>query len=124
VQRLNPKPRGGAQVISFIARRLATMVFTMICLTLVVFYLVNLEPNLKKLALAQTNSRATQVEVDSWLIRNGYREPFLKQYAQWMGIWPKQPGRSETGEAQPRFNYCDESLTPKLSGVLQGDFGC
>jgi len=103
---------------------MATMVFTMICLTLVVFYLVNLEPNLKKLALAQTNSRATQVEVDSWLVRNGYREPFLKQYAQWMGVWPKQPGRSETGEAQPRFSYCDESLTPKLSGVLQGDFGC
>ncbi|MHA6645469.1 ABC transporter permease, partial [Mesorhizobium sp. A623] len=109
---------------AFLTRRMATMVFTMICLTLVVFYLVNLEPNLKKLALAQTNSRATQVEVDSWLVRNGYREPFLKQYAQWMGVWPKQPGRSETGEAQPRFNYCDESLTPKLSGVLQGDFGC
>ena len=111
-------------MISFIARRMATMVFTMICLTLVVFYLVNLEPNLKKLALSQTNSRATQAEVDSWLVRNGYREPFLKQYAQWMGAWPKAPGKNEAGEPQPRFSYCDESLTPKFSGVLQGDFGC
>ena len=111
-------------MISFIARRMVTMVFTMVCLTLVVFYLVNLEPNLKKLALSQTNSRATQAEVDSWLVRNGYREPFLKQYAQWMGVWPKEPGRSEAGEPQPRFSYCDASLTPRFSGVLQGDFGC
>lgn len=111
-------------MISFIARRMATMVFTMICLTLVVFYLVNLEPNLKKLALSQTNSRASQAEVDSWLVRNGYREPFLKQYGGWIGVWPKQPGKNEAGEPQARFNYCSEALTPTFSGVLQGDFGC
>ncbi len=110
-------------MISFIARRLATMVFTMICLTLVVFYLVNLEPNLKKLALAQTNSRASQAEIDSWLDRNGYRDPFLKRYAEWIGVWPKQPARDTAGNPIPRFNYCGESAVPQFSGVLQGDFG-
>ncbi|HEY4192985.1 MAG TPA: ABC transporter permease [Mesorhizobium sp.] len=111
-------------MISFIARRLATMVFTMICLTLVVFYLVNLEPNLKKLALAQTNSRATQEEVSSWLVKNGYRENFVKRYAQWIGAWPKQPAVDADGKPVQRFHYCPEALTPKFSGVLQGDFGC
>jgi len=111
-------------VISFIARRLGVMVLTMICLTLVVFYLVNLEPNLKKLALAQTNSRASQAEIDSWLDRNGYRDPFLKRYAEWIGVWPKQPARDTAGNPIPRFNFCGESAVPQFSGVLQGDFGC
>ncbi|MGP2493266.1 ABC transporter permease [Mesorhizobium sp. PUT5] len=111
-------------MISFIARRLGVMVLTMICLTLVVFYLVNLEPNLKKLALAQTNSRASQAEIDSWLDRNGYRDPFLKRYAEWIGVWPKQPARDTAGNPIPRFNYCGESAVPQFSGVLQGDFGC
>ena len=62
-------------MLSFIARRLGVMVLTMICLTIVVFYLVNLEPNLKKLALTQTNSRATQVQVESWLTRELTRTP-------------------------------------------------
>ncbi|CAM5437303.1 peptide/nickel transport system permease protein [Aquamicrobium terrae] len=111
-------------MISFIARRLGVMVLTMICLTLVVFYLVNLEPNLKKLALAQTNSRASQAEIDSWLDRNGYRDPFLKRYAEWIGVWPKQPARDTAGNPIPRFNFCGESAVPQFSGVLQGDFGC
>ncbi len=111
-------------MISFIARRLGVMVLTMICLTLAVFYLVNLEPNLKKLALAQTNSRASQAEIDSWLDRFGYRDPFLIRYAGWIGLWPKQPARDEAGNPIPRFSYCDEASTPQFSGVLQGDFGC
>ncbi|WP_315923968.1 ABC transporter permease [Mesorhizobium sp. SP-1A] len=111
-------------MISFILRRLGVMVLTMICLTLVVFFLVNLEPNLKKLALAQTNSRASQTEIDSWLDRFGYRDPFLKRYAAWIGVWPKQPARDENGNPIARFNYCGEAATPQFSGVLQGDFGC
>jgi peptide/nickel transport system permease protein len=100
------------------------MVLTMICLTFVVFYLVNLEPNLKKLALTQTNSRASQTEIESWLDRYGYRDPFLKRYAEWVGLWPKQPARSEDGKPIPRFSYCGETTTPQFSGVLEGDFGC
>jgi peptide/nickel transport system permease protein len=100
------------------------MLLTMICLTFVVFYLVNLEPNLKKLALTQTNSRATQEQIDSWLQRYGYRDPFLLRYAEWMGLWPKQPAVDQQGKAIPRFSYCGDTVTPRLSGILQGDFGC
>ena len=41
---------------SFLARRLGAMLLTMLCLTLVVFYLVNLEPNLRKVAISQTET--------------------------------------------------------------------
>lgn len=106
-------------MISFIARRMATMVFTMICLTLVVFYLVNLEPNLKKLALSQTNSRATQAEVDSWLVRNGYREPFLKQYAQWMGAWPKAPGKTRRASRSRASAIATSRWRPNSRGAAR-----
>mgnify|MGYP002467789897 FL=1 len=61
------------------------MVATMICLTFVVFYLVNLEPNLKKLALEQNNSRMTEEAVESWLLKEGYRRSILERYAEWIG---------------------------------------
>jgi peptide/nickel transport system permease protein len=110
---------------SFLARRLGVMLLTMLCLTLVVFYLVNLEPNLRKLAISQTEMHATSEELESWLVKNGYRRPFFIRYATWLGVWPKQPNVDRTtGVATPRFSYCDEPTTPKFSGVLQGDFGC
>jgi peptide/nickel transport system permease protein len=110
---------------SFLARRLGAMLLTMLCLTLVVFYLVNLEPNLRKLAISQTEMHASDQQLESWLMRNGYRRPFLERYAAWLGIWPKQPNIDpKTGVATPRFSYCDEPKTPRLSGVLQGDLGC
>jgi peptide/nickel transport system permease protein len=110
---------------SFLARRLGVMLLTMLCLTLVVFYLVNLEPNLRKLAISQTEMHASSEELESWLVKNGYRRPFFIRYATWLGVWPKQPNIDQaTGVATPRFSYCDEPATPKFSGVLQGDFGC
>ncbi len=110
---------------SFLARRLGVMLLTMLCLTLVVFYLVNLEPNLRKLAISQTEMHATDQELESWLVKNGYRRPFLVRYASWLGIWPKQPNIDPvTGAATPRFSFCDEPKTPTFSGVLQGDLGC
>ena len=69
----------------FVLRRLGVMVATMICLTFVVFYLVNLEPNLKKLALEQNNSRMTEEAVESWLLKEGYRRSILERYAEWIG---------------------------------------
>jgi peptide/nickel transport system permease protein len=110
---------------SFLSRRLGAMLLTMLCLTLAVFYLVNLEPNLRKLAISQTEMHASDQELESWLVRNGYRRPFLIRYAAWVGLWPKQPNIDPaTGAATPRFAYCDEPTTPKFSGVLQGDLGC
>ncbi|MER9262500.1 ABC transporter permease [Mesorhizobium sp. M0619] len=110
---------------NFILRRLGVMALTMLCLTVAVFYLVNLEPNLKKLAISQTEMRASAGHLESWLARNGYREPILERYAQWIGIWPKrQNNHPETGEVVPRFSFCKEAAKPAYSGVLQGDFGC
>src|SRR5271157_1776866 len=110
---------------SFLARRLGAMLLTMLCLTLVVFYLVNLEPNLRKLAISQTEMHASGGELESWLQKYGYRRPFLARYATWLGVWPKAPNIDPaTGQATPRFSWCDEPMTPKFSGVLEGDFGC
>ncbi|MFC3326100.1 ABC transporter permease [Mesorhizobium cantuariense] len=101
------------------------MALTMVTLTIVVFYMVNLGPNLKKLALEQTNSRASVADVEKWLQTNGYREPFFKRYAEWIGIWPKDPTLDpKTGKSTLQFGFCHEPETRQLSGVLQGDFGC
>ena len=112
-------------MLAFVLRRLGAMVVTMVCLTLVVFFLVNLEPNLKKLAISQTEQRAPPEQLESWLVKNGYRQNFFVRYGQWLGVWPKQPNIDPaTGQATPRFRYCNEPDVPKFSGVIQGDFGC
>jgi peptide/nickel transport system permease protein len=112
-------------MLSFILRRLGVMALTMLCLTLVVFFLVNLEPNLKKLAISQTEQRASAEQLESWLVENGYRQNFFVRYGQWLGVLPKQPNIDPaTGKAVPRFRFCDEPDVPTYSGVLQGDFGC
>ncbi|GHD11187.1 peptide ABC transporter permease [Tianweitania populi] len=101
------------------------MALTMFALTVVVFFLVNLEPNLKKLAITQTESRATAEQLESWLERNGYRQNFFVRYGQWLGVVPKQPNiDAATGQAIPRFRFCDEPSEPAYSGLLQGEFGC
>lgn len=112
-------------MLKFLAKRLGVMALTMFCLSLVVFFFVNLEPNLKKLAIFQTEMRASQAELDSWLERNGYRDNFFMRYGRWIGVVPKQPVVDPaTGAVVPRFRYCDEPSVPTYSGVLQGDFGC
>ena len=112
-------------MLSFVLRRLGVMALTMFALTVVVFFLVNLEPNLKKLAITQTESRATEEQLESWLTRNGYRQNFFVRYGQWLGVMPKQPNIDPaTGQAVPRFRFCDEPSEPAYSGLLQGEFGC
>ncbi len=112
-------------MLSFILRRLGVIALTMLCLTLIVFFLINLDPNLKKLAITQTEMRATAEQQESWLQRNGYRQNFFIRYGQWLGVWPKQPVIDPaTGEAKGRFAFCDEPAVPTFSGILQGDFGC
>ena len=101
------------------------MALTMLALTFIVFFLVNLEPNLRKLSISQTNMRATDEMIESWLVKNGYRQNFFVRYGQWIGVLPKQPNiDAETGKAIPRFRFCDEPDVPKFSGILQGDLGC
>jgi len=109
----------------FIIRRLGTMALAMLCLSLAVFYLVDLEPNLKRLAISQLNMRSSTEELESWLQRNGYRQNFFVRYGQWLGVIPEQPRLDPaTGKAMPRFSFCPEGGQAGYSGVLQGDFGC
>jgi peptide/nickel transport system permease protein len=111
-------------MLSFILRRLGVMALTMLCLTLVVFFLVNLEPNLRRLSISQIDMRSSDEQIESWLVRNGYREPFFVRYGQWLGVVQKAPVVNEAGEAQPRFSYCSGPMEPAYSGILQGDWGC
>lgn len=112
-------------MLTFILRRLGVMALTMLFLTLVVFYMINLEPNLKKLALSQMDMRASTADQESWLQRNGYRDPFFTRYGQWVGVVKKQPIIDpQSGKATARFSFCNDPVEPKFSGILQGDFGC
>jgi peptide/nickel transport system permease protein len=112
-------------MLSFVIRRLGTMALTMLCLTMVVFFLINLEPNLKKLAISQTEMRTSAEQLESWLVKNGYRQNFFVRYGQWLGLMPKQPNVDQaTGKAVPRFQYCNEAAVPTYAGVFEGDFGC
>jgi peptide/nickel transport system permease protein len=88
-------------VLSFIIRRLGVMALTMLCLTLVVFFLINLEPNLRKLAISQLDMRSSAADQERWLERNGYRQNFFVRYGQWLGVMPKQPNFDPgTGQAE------------------------
>ena len=112
-------------MLKFLARRLGVMVLTMFALSLIVFFFANLEPNLKKLAIFQTQTRASQQELDSWLERNGYRDNFFVRYGRWIGVVKQQPVFDpETSQIVPRFRYCGEPSVPAYNGVLQGNFGC
>ena len=69
----------------FILKRLFTLFLTMLCLSFIVFSLVTIEPNLKKLALNQANMRMEEEAVQTWLEKNGYKRPLLVQYSEWLG---------------------------------------
>ena len=112
-------------MLKFLARRLAVMLLTMFCLSLVVFFFVNLEPNLKRLAIFQTEMRASEADLEGWLVRNGYRDNFFVRYGRWIGVVRQQPVLDpNTNQIVPRFRYCDEPAEPAYNGILQGNFGC
>src|SRR5690606_23136782 len=112
-------------MLTFITRRLGTMVLTMLCLTLVVFFMINLEPNLRKLSISQLDMRSSDADIEQWLVRNGYRDNFFVRYGRWLGVVEKQPNISPTtGQPVPRFSFCNEPAEPYYGGILQGDFGC
>jgi peptide/nickel transport system permease protein len=112
-------------MLSFITRRLGTMALTMLCLTMVVFFMVNLEPNLRKLSISQLDMRSSDEHIEQWLQKNGYRDNFFVRYGRWLGVAQKQPYVDpETGVATPRFSYCNEPAEAYYGGILQGDFGC
>ncbi len=72
-------------MLGFFLRRFGVMVLTAMCLTLIVFSLVNLQPNLEKLAKEQNNMRMTDQQVTIWLQEEGFDRPLLTRYAEWAG---------------------------------------
>lgn len=72
-------------MLSFILRRLWVMLLTMVALTMIVFYLVNLPPNLEKVAKTQGSIRMTAPQVELWLDQNGYGGPVHERYLSWLG---------------------------------------
>jgi len=99
-------------MLAFILRRAGAMALTMLALSFIVFALVNLEPNLRKLALEQNNTRMEAAAVERWLTENGYRAPLLERYGAWLGgVVTGDMGRSTRFRAPvaevlwPRLGY-------------------
>ncbi|MEO1398181.1 MAG: ABC transporter permease [Pseudomonadota bacterium] len=108
----------------FILKRLWVMTLTIFCLTFVVFFLTNLEPNLQRLAKTQANNRMTDEQVINWLTQRGYTRNIFVKYGEWLGVVPGWTSEIN-GVAEGR---CKTPKTPKeewpnYCGVLQGDLG-
>ena len=112
-------------MLTFILRRLGTMVITMVCLTMVVFYMVNLEPNLRKLSISQLDMRSSDEHIEQWLVKNGFRQNFFVLYGQWLGVVKRSPEMDPaSGKSLLRYKACEQPDGPYYGGILQGDFGC
>jgi len=110
---------------SFLLKRSGVMLLTALCLTFIVFFLTNLEPNLEKLTKSEGNMRMTDVQVQSWLEKNGYRQPLLKRYGEWLGVMPGWTRVDENGETRGRcIRRAEDPDNPaKFCGLLQGEWG-
>nr|WP_154337036.1 ABC transporter permease [Paracoccus sp. S-4012] len=93
------------------------MALAALALTVIVFALTNLQPNLEKLARTQASTRMSDAEVASWLARNGYDRPMLIRYSEWLGVVPAWRGEDGTG------GRCNTDPAPRFCGVLQGNWG-
>lgn len=112
-------------MISFLIRRSGVMVLTALCLTFIVFFLTNLEPNLEKLTKSEGNMRMTDVQVQSWLEKNGYRQPLIKRYGEWLGVSPGWTNTDDEGKTTGRcIRRAEDPENPaKYCGLLQGEWG-
>jgi len=109
----------------FLLRRFGVMLLTALCLTFIVFFLTNLEPNLEKLTKSEGNMRMSDAQVQSWLEKNGYRQPLVKRYGEWLGVAPGWTRTDENGETKGRCirRADDPDNPPKYCGLLQGEWG-
>ncbi|MHC9237232.1 ABC transporter permease [Pseudooceanicola sp. 502str34] len=111
-------------MILFLLRRLGVMLLTALCLSLIVFALTNLPANLEKIAKFEGNARMSDAQVESWLEKNGYAQPMLVRYGEWLGAWPGWTRTDESGE----YGRCVPvggtiADSPARCGILQGEWG-
>ena len=111
----------------FLLRRIGVMLLTALCLTFVVFYLTNLPAKLETLAKTQAGSRISDAEVVSWLERNGYAQPMLVRYGEWLGVAPgwtrADADGTMTGRCYRLAAVEGAATAPSRCGMLQGYWG-
>ncbi|MFO1174009.1 MAG: ABC transporter permease [Paracoccaceae bacterium] len=109
----------------FLVRRLLVLIVSAACITFVIFFLTNLQPNLEKIAKFEAGSRISDAEVASWLQNNGYARPMLMRYGEWLGVVPGWTGTDNQGAATGRCIRPgdDPATAPRYCGLLQGDWG-
>lgn len=112
----------------FILRRTGVMILTGLCLTFIVFFLTNLQPNLEKLAKSQGNFRMSDADVTRWLGANGFLQPLPVKYGQWLGVLPGWTHAEEDGGLRGRcwrgtLPAAEAAARPRFCGILQGDWG-
>ncbi|MGR3453377.1 ABC transporter permease [Pseudooceanicola sp.] len=110
----------------FLLRRTGTMILTALCLSFIVFFLTNLGPNLEKIAKYEGNARMSDEEVARWLENNGFRQPLVVRYGEWLGVWPgwtrqDADGQVVAGKCIPVGS--DPAAAPAYCGILQGEWG-
>lgn len=110
---------------SFLLRRIGVMILTALCLTFIVFFLTNLDPNLEKLTKSEGNQRMTDEQVENWLQKNGYRQNLFKRYGEWLGVAPGWTRVTDEGKTVGRCVKpgMDPADAPSFCGVVQGDWG-
>jgi len=109
----------------FLLKRTGVMLATALCLTLIVFFLTNLQPNLEKLAKNEANSRMTDAQVVSWLTKNGFDRPMLVRFGEWFGVIPGWTYTDGSGRKDGRClrSAVDRNNSPRYCGLLQGKLG-
>ena len=116
---------GNMTMFLFLTKRFGLMALTSLCLTFVVFFLTNLQPNLEKLAKTQANNRMTDDQVVSWLARNGYDRNLFIRYGEWLGVVPGWQAIEDNGKLAGKCTYLERDLgyVPTYCGLLQGKLG-
>ena len=116
---------GNISMFLFLTKRFGLMALTSLCLTFVVFFLTNLQPNLEKLAKTQANNRMTDDQVVSWLARNGYDRNLFIRYGEWLGVVPGWQAIEDNGKLVGKCTYLERNLgyVPTHCGLLQGKLG-
>lgn len=116
---------GNMLMFLFLTKRFGLMALTSLCLTFVVFFLTNLQPNLEKLAKTQANNRMTDDQVVSWLARNGYDRNLFIRYGEWLGVVPGWQAIEDNGKLAGKCTYLERDLgyVPTYCGLLQGKLG-
>lgn len=108
----------------FLLKRVGTMLLTALCLSFIVFFLTNQPAMLEKIAKFEGNARMSDEEVARYLENNGFGQPMVVRYGEWLGVlpgWTRETEDRVTGRCITSGMTAEEA--PTYCGVLQGDWG-